>query len=253
MSAVDDLASTQSGDLDPLTAAEQLGELWSLAEADVRITGARITGHGRDASCEIHFSNGETMVFEHLGDIVTGAALMAELASCAGVALSLRPIQKARSIVLVRALAERQAAETADSIARDWGIEFLGTSQQVEVDMANQAERWSCFERLRATDPWALAKEYGCAFARQMLVPVDRSGVRYVRVGWYQSYVRRFDGTISANQIVGRMLRVGWQRRGKEGRIGARRPTLEGSTNLKFLLARSGWEDIADEADDDNR
>lgn len=236
--------ATQNGKADPKTAAKQLEAIWKLAEVHVTIAGARITGHGRDASCEVYLSNAETMVFERLADIATGTALMAELASCAGVAVNPNPLARAQSIALIGALAERQASETADSMAREWGIEFLASCPQVEVDIADQAQRWAIFERLREIDPWAMAKESGGSFARHMMVPIDESGVRYVRVGWYQAYVRQFDGTVSANQIVGRMLRVGWERRGKEGRIGARRPKLPGFMNIKFLLVPAGWEDI---------
>jgi hypothetical protein len=248
VSAVDDLATAQNGRPDARAATEELEAMWALADAHVSIEGARITGHGRDASCEVRLSNGEMMVFEHLADIATGTALIAELASCADVAVALKPIQRARSIVLLRALADRQAAETADSIARDWGVEFLAICQQIEMDMTDQAQRWGCFERLRATDPWELGREQGSAFVRHMLVPVDVSGIRYVRVGWYQAFVRQFDGSVGAGQIVARMLRVGWQRRGHEGRIGARRPGLPGQTNLKFLLVCDGWEDLPGES-----
>jgi hypothetical protein len=248
MSAVDNLAASQNGKLDPATATAQLEAMWDLGKANVSIAGARITGSGRDASCEIRLSNGETMVFEHVGDISTGGALPAELATCAGVAVKLNPLQKLQSIVLIRALAERQAAETADSIARDWGIDFLAICQQIEVDMNDQAERWATFERLQATDPALMAAETkGASIARYMLVPVDRSGIRYVRVGWFLAYVHGRDGAVGGREAVARMQRVGWTRRGTEGRIGARRPGLPGQVNLKFLLVAEGWEELPGE------
>ena len=242
MSAVAELAAKQNGTLDAATAIAGLEAMWTLAEVHVSIEGARITGRGRDASCEIRLSNGETLVFERQADIASGGALAAELASCAGVAVKLTNEQRLRSIVLIRALAERQEAETADSIARWWGSEFLSACQQVEADMADQAERWAMFERLQQTEPWNKAREEGCSPARLMLVPVDLAGVRYVRVSWYTAAVRQLDATVGPGQIVGRMLRVGWQRRGSEGRIGARRPNFPEQTNLKFLLVPAGWE-----------
>jgi hypothetical protein len=88
------------------------------------------------------------MVFERLADIVTGAALVAELVACVGVVAKLSQQQKAHSVALIRAPAERTAAETADSHAREWGTEFLVVCQQIEVDMADQAQRWACLAHL---------------------------------------------------------------------------------------------------------
>jgi hypothetical protein len=58
---------------DPAAALGELQTLWGLT-GEVGIKAARITGHGREAFCEVDLSNGETMEFERLQDIVTGRA-----------------------------------------------------------------------------------------------------------------------------------------------------------------------------------
>jgi hypothetical protein len=152
---------------------------------------------------------------------------------------------KARSIALVSTIAARQEAETSNSIARDWGVEFIAASEPKSVDTDDQAARWSCWLELQ--DIEARRREDDLKFPRPLLVPVDPAGVRYVRVGWFQAYVHDRDRTISPSQAVIRMLRVDWQRRGTEGRIKATRPNGEGQTNIKFLLVPRGWEDLADD------
>jgi NrS-1 polymerase HBD domain len=230
---------------DPGDALSDLGTLWGLT-GRITIERARITGHGREASCEVDLSNGETMVFERLQDIATGASLAAELASRAGVAQDLNQAARIRSIALISRIAEWQEAETANSIARDWGIEFLATSGLIKVDMDDRAKRWLCLLELQGIE--AERREQDLKLPRRLVVPVDLAGVRYVRVGWFQAYVRECDRTVSPAHVVIRMLRVGWQRRGTEGRIGARNPEKpDQTTNSKFLLVPVGWGDLPDD------
>lgn len=242
MSAVEDLAALQGPD--PSTAAEQLNALLSLPES-ASICGARITGQGSRATVEIDLANGDTMVFETLRDMTRPAVLIAEVAACAGVAISLKQSTAVNAVVLVRAIAEHTAATNDNDDAIDWGVSYLQTAMVLDVDMDDQRERWGAFSRLRdAQDGVEAAEAPGreSSYAAANVVLRSHSGVRYVRAGWFQRYVCRQDSTISRQAVTVRMLRVGWQVRGKTGRIKATCPTRPNTLGWNFLLVPEGWE-----------
>ena len=242
MSAVEDLAALQGPD--PIAAAEQLNALLSLPEG-ASIRGARMTGQGSRATVEIDLANGDMMVFETLRDMTRPAVLIAEVAACAGVAISLKQSAAVQAVVLVRAMAEHTRATNDNDDAIDWGVSYLQAATVLDVDMDDQRERWGAFSRLRdAQDGVEAAEAPGreSSYAPATVVLRSNSGVRYVRAGWFQRYVCRQDSTISRQAVTVRMLRVGWQIRGKTGRIKATCPSRADALGWNFLLVPEGWE-----------
>ena len=64
------------------------------------------------------------------------------------------------------------------------------------------------------------------ALAAGSTVLVDREGTRYVRTGWFRSYVRReVGGLYSPAALAAQMERVGWRRPGSQGRVEATSPS----------------------------
>lgn len=229
---------------DPIDAAEQLGALLSLPPG-AGVRGARLVGQGSRASVEIDLANGDCMVFDSVRDMTRPAALVAEVAACAGVAVSLKQTQAVQAVVLVRALAERTQGVTENDCATDWGVSYLQAATVLDVDMDDQRERWAAFNRLKdAQLAVELAEAPGreSSFAASTIILRSHSGVRYVRAGWFQRYVARQDSTISRQAVTVRMLRVGWQIRGKSGRIKATCPGRPEALGWAFLMAPAGWE-----------
>lgn len=115
----------------------------------------------------------------------------------------------------------------------------------LDVDMDNQLERWGAFNRLKAAQldvESAEAPGRESSLAGASIVLRSSSGVRYVRAGWFQRYVVRQDSTISRQAVTVRMLRVGWQIRGKSGRVKASCPSRPEALGWAFLMAPEGWE-----------
>jgi len=242
MSAVDDLAAMQGPD--PIAAVEQFDALLSLPAA-AGCRGARIIGHGSRAAVEIDLANGDRMEFDSIRDMTRPANLIAEVAACAGVAISLKQAQAVQAVVLVRALAERTQGITENDAAADWGISYLQAATVLEVDMDDQRERWGAFNRLRDAQlgvEQAEAPGRESSYAAATIVLRSPSGVRYIRAGWFQRYVARQDSTISRQAVTVRMLRVGWQIRGQSGRIKATCPGRAGALGWAFLMAPGDWE-----------
>lgn len=242
MNTVDELAAMQGPD--PIAAAEQLDALLSLP-AGASVRGARLTGQGSRATVEIDLANGDSMVFDSIRDMTRPANLIAELAACAGVAISLKQTQAVQAVVLVRALAERTQGTTENDAAIDWGISYLQGATVLDINIDDQRERWAAFNRLKEAQLAVEAAEAPgreSTFAASTIVLCSHSGVRYIRAGWFQRYVGRQDSTISRQAVTVRMLRVGWQIRGKSGRIKATCPSRADALGWAFLMAPDGWE-----------
>lgn len=244
MSALDDLAAMQ-GSPDAIGAAEQLNALLSLPES-ASVRGARVTGQGSRAAVEIDLANGDMMVFDSLRDMTRPAILIAEVAACAGVAVALKQPAAVQAVVLVRAMAEHARATNDNDAAEDWGTDYLQTATCLDVDMDDQRQRWEAFSRLRDVagdvERAAISPERGSSYATTTIVLRSHTGARYVRASWFQRYATKQDSTISRQAVTVRMLRVGWQIRGKSGRIKATCPGRPEELGWNFLLAPDGWE-----------
>lgn len=248
MTTIDELAHAQSANgSDPLSPGEQLTALLDLPPR-ASILGARLAGQGSRASVEIDLANGDCMIFDTLRDMTRAGNLVAEVAACAGIVVSLKQLQLARAVVLVRALAERQETISDNGAAIDWGISYLQTAQVIDLDMNDQAERWAAFALLqeregaaeRHNDASLEHSENSYAALTTYLRHTD--GTAYVRCGWFYHYARRLDSGLSQEKVGKRMARVGWTKRGKYGRIKASRPGFDDTLAWNFYTVPSGWE-----------
>lgn len=244
MSALDDLAATQApGSLDAMTAAEQLAALLDLGTVGLSIRGARVVGRGSRASADLYLSDGSEVTFEALRDVANPTRLAVEIAACTGATPKLKVAAALQAVALLRALAEHEQDFTADEIATDWGTSYLQSSEQIGVDLGDQAQRWEAFSRLEGMNPAGQAREQGSTIATASSVLVHADGTRLVRCGWFKEYVRSQDATVNAQEIAHRMLRVGWQRRGARGAIKATRPGYRGQLGWTFYTVPAGWEE----------
>lgn len=227
---------------DPISAAEQLVEILDLGSVGLTITGARIVGRGGSASADLNLSDGSTLTFERLRDVGKPGVLAVEVAACTGATPKLNGPQALRAIALLRALAEHEAAFDGDQVAREWGTSFLQEATVVDLDMADQAQRWGAFAELAAIDPVAMrAAGEATSIASACRVLRHENGTRYVRTGWFRAHVRA-EESISSTELANRMSRVGWARRGQSGRVKAIRPDLPGELIWTFYSVPEGWE-----------
>jgi hypothetical protein len=142
-----------------------------------------------------------------------------------------------------------EALETAtlDELSREWGQTFLKAAIVLDLDMEDQTQRWGAFCELERQDnPVAAARRDPTSIAQACLVLRHLDGTRYVRSGWFRSYVRQEDVTVPAQEVAQRMERVGWQRRGREGWIKATRPAFQDVHRWRFYVVREGWEEGAE-------
>lgn len=247
MSEVEALAAAGSGEPDPISVAEQLGAILDLESAGWRVSGARIVGKGGSASGDLYLIDGagrrESIFFERLRDVAKASALRAELAATLGHAPKLSGDQAFATLAALRKLAEIQLSFDADEIARGWGADYLQIAPAIDVDMSDQRERWGAFEMLDGVDPVSLrASGEQPSIAAAAPVLRDHDGTRYVRAGWFRSHVRA-EESISSTEVANRMQRVGWERRGRTGRVKATRPDLAGQPLAwSFYTVPEGWE-----------
>jgi hypothetical protein len=101
----------------------------------------------------------------------------------------------------------------------------------------------AAFSELERRDPVASAREERTTVAKASLVLRHHDGTRFVRAGWFRAHVRHEDVTVSPHEIAQRMERVGWERRGQEGKIKAPRPDLPGAVIFRFYTVAASWEE----------
>ena len=241
MSTVDELAALQVPDA--IEAAAQLAALLDLPSVGLDIRGARIVGRGSKASADLRLSDDTTIAFESLRDVGNATRLALEVAACTGATPRLKAPQALQAIRLLRAIADHEHAFTTDDIAREWGTVYLDASAVEDVDLDDQHARWRAFSNLRGLDP-ANARRAGntSSIAAGGVVLRTPDGTRFVRAGWFAEHVREGEN-VSPADIAHRMERVGWQRRGKTGRVKATSPTNGTQIGWNFHIVSAGWED----------
>jgi hypothetical protein len=243
MSDVEDLAGRQNGTLNILEAAEHLTALLDLTSVDVQVTGAAMFGSGAAASLDINLSNGETLRFASVRDMVRPQALMAEVVACTGATPQLKQPQAMRAVALARVIAERIELATEDDLMANTALEYLQAAEHLDINLNHQGERYAAFERIGRRDPWLHARDQATTYAAATIVLRDVSGTRLVRVEWFMRHVRELDTRMTPAALNSRMLRIGWQRRGREGRIKATAPGRHATLQWAFWLVPAGWED----------
>lgn len=219
-----------------------LADLFDLPRHGLTILGADIFGSGSSAAIEIQLSNGETMTFDKLRDMATPGLLAAELVACTGALPKITKATALRAVALVRTLARQHRTMTDNDAAREWGAAYLQAATVIDFDLEDQSDRWGAFSQLNEVD--TIGDPAGVPPPNTILRHID--GTRLVRSSWFGTYVRRMD-TVSSREIPNRMSRVGWHRRGSEGRIKASRPGFADTLQWSFYLVAEGWEHDARE------
>lgn len=246
MSAVERLAAQQRAGLNPAEAREALTELLGLADAGLTIAGARIVGHGPSASADLRLSDGTTVTFESLRDMAKPGelGLTFAIATRGVVHPRLKAPQAQTAVGLLAALAQMEQCASDDALAADWGLAWLATCDTVTVDLRDQRARYAAFSRLAEI---ATAVDAACQaranVATAALTLADHDGTRYVRAGWFYAFARQ-STNIAQGQVAQRMLRVGWDQPGTQGRIKATAPCgMSRPLVWTFFRAPAGWED----------
>jgi hypothetical protein len=225
-------------------ATEDLAQLLGLPSVGLTIVGARIVGKGSRASADLYLSDGSEVTFETLRDFANPTRLAVEIAACTGATPSLKAPMALRAMALLRSISERRESFTADQIAFDWGATYLQSASTLEADMNDREGRWRAFSELERHDPWSVSRERGGTLAHAGKVLVHMGGTRFVRCGWFHSYVRTMDASAGGNaDIAQRMERIGWLRRGTRGRIKATRQGFPGQLAWSFFEVPKSWED----------
>ncbi len=232
-----------------ISAAEQLAILLDLPSVGLSVRGARIVGRGSRASVDIYLSDGSEIFFERFSDFANPTRLAIEMATCTGARPRLKAPQAIQAVALVRAIAEHTVSVTMDNLSRDWGLGFMQSAPALDLDITDAHDRWQAFSTLERTDPYALARQDAITIAQACLVLAHTDGSRYVRCGWFRMYVRTEEPALSSHQIADRMKRVGWERRGAEGRVKASQPGGHRQLVWPFYIVPAGWEPEQDTGD----
>ena len=163
------------------------------------------------------------------------------IAACTGATPKLDGARALRVVALLHALADHERTFSNDEIATDWGMTFLQEAPVIDVDLDDQAGRWAAFAELGRLNPWG-ARAGGETRSIAAGSPVLRhtSGVRFVRTGWFRAHVCGEDA-VSSGEIANRMQRVGWDRRGRHGRMKATRPGFPETLVWAFYTVPQDW------------
>jgi hypothetical protein len=222
-------------------AAMALTELLDLTTVNVRIQAARVFGKGSNAAVEIDMTNGETLSFGSLREMMRPQAVIAEVAACTGATPTLKQAQCAHAITLVKAVAKVVEMHTENDIAREWGRDYLRVAQTIDIDINDQAERWGAFHLIAEHgDPYVGGTGVGNAPAAGLVLR-HRDGSRFVRTLWFERYVKSRDSSVSRTVIGPRMAKVGWERRGKHGDIKATSPSRNETKTYPFWVVPANW------------
>lgn len=230
---------------DPDEMRGRLAEMLGLPEIDRVLVDVAMFGRGPTASVDLHLSGDMRLSFDRFDATTSGSSLTAHLASI-GIARTFKAADAALVGALISRVARHHDSESADEVAREWGAEFLRLAAVEEVDLDDQAERWSAFSSLAPLNPARDAGEdrSSHSLACACVVLVDRAtGTRLIRCGWFLSYVKREVGGMYSPQALGtQMERVGWERSGTEGRIKATSPgTPRRTLNWRFYSVPKEW------------
>jgi hypothetical protein len=192
----------------------------------------------------VNLAAGGKVVLDTLGRCASVGKLGAELAIQAGAETKFTAVTVNRVLVLFHRLGQKVEEHEREDQAFDHGFTFLRAARVEPVTMADQADRWRAFNLLDRVDPVAEARLDNKSVAAASLVLKDAdSGIRYVRVAWLKSYVRQQTGPGDAEQMARALLRVGWDKPGREGRVKATAPDRKGELVWAFFTVPKGWEE----------
>jgi len=230
-----------------------------LDELKRRAVGTHVAGHGNTATAVIMLDDGYTIEFPSFEHVAQPGKLADQLATTVGIATDFSKLQSRRIAALVRRAASRGEELREHALYVDAAIRLLTLAEPIELDFTDQAERWSAWARLDATDPEEILDAAGWfegdaqrrnresrsaeAYAKRVLIPVDReTGVLFVHAGWFQHFMRLALGASSTPQRARQaLLRTGWRVRGRDGRIKATDPHGDRELILTLYLVPRDW------------
>lgn len=213
---------------DAVATTDQLTELLGLDEVGKRIDVVKTFGRGSTAIVHVELDDGERLVFDPIGKFTTVNKLVSELALTTGARPRLKADQIVEALVLIKKLGQHHVNVEIEDRAGGLGADYLSVATVADVDMNDQASRWEAFARLeRAKDEHVVLWD-------------QASGIRYVKISSFESYVRGRVGV--ADPIVREMLTLGWHKRGAEGKIKATNPEFEATLSFRFFEVPEGWE-----------
>lgn len=223
-------------------AGRQIANLLALDKLDppLTITEASVIGDGADAAAYMTLSDGSEMRFRSLREMTQPGKLMAEVVATTGALPKLNQQGAMAVISLLKRYARHVRSMSECDEAIEWGVTFLQAAETIDVDVNDQAERWGAFSKLSHVDPRARRLESGISIAAASSVLRAIDGTRLVRTDWLRAYVRSIEPRMTPATIATLMQRVGWQRRGSEGRWKATRPGLPGQLNWAFWIVPAG-------------
>jgi hypothetical protein len=214
---------------DAIASLDELDALLGLANVGKHIDVVRIYGRGSNAIAHIHLDHDDRIVLDPIGKFSTINKLSAELALQAGAEPTLNAPGVLRALALLHKLADHHHNIETEDRAWELGAEYLRSAVTGDVVMDDQASRWQAFAALEAS-------------GRTDLVLADTAtGIRYVRTGWFEAYVRAQTGS-PPDAVSRAMCALGWTKHGAQGRIKATEPKLGGSLHWKFYCVPKDWE-----------
>jgi hypothetical protein len=232
---------------DPLGSA---GAMLGLGDLGLTITRVQIYGTGPNAEVVIHLSgplpNGlATATVSRQGIISKPAMFNSEWVSLTTIWRKFTGDQCGQVASALGRAAEHHARSTMEDKGREWGWEFLRLAIRLDVDVSDQDERYGAFVELANANPDGGHEDFGPrrsahAFARACPVLYAKNGERWVRAGWFETYVRRDAGRAPDN-LATLMERIGWRRPGREGWIKATPTTGDRPLKWRFYEVARGW------------
>jgi len=207
----------------------ELSELLGLVQVGKRIDEVRVFGRGSKAHVRLQLDDGGFVLLDPLGACATPAKLALELASQAGATPALKAPDVTNAVRLIYQLAEHNESVEVEDRAWELAADFLRAAAIGEVDMADQASRWRAFCALERST------------AKDIVLLDSRTGIRYVRIGWFAEYVRQHAGV--ADNVLRAMPSLGWHKRNTDGQIKATRPGFSEKLRFRFFEVPEGWEE----------
>ena len=216
---------------DAAASLDELNALLGLNDIGRRIDRVSVYGRGTRGIAHLQLDDGDRIVLDPISTYTTVPKLTAEMAVQVGASPELKGPDLTRMLVLLRLLGEQHELHEQSDQASELGAEYLRGAAIAEFEMRDQASRWRAFSYLDSTD-------------NQGIVLQDtETGLRYVRIGWFEQYVRSLTSPGVPDQIVRAMTALGWSKPGREGKIKATAPDRPARLSWRFFVVPEGWED----------